>query len=740
MPGQAELILMKSVASDQRYLVENLSILDPRKGSVGVTYRRVWFEPRLLDGLDGLKGKRALVVLFDFTSGLLEPVREAEVSEVVRTGDSLRLALSLGKFVKMAGRVSIDDIPRLGSEGFDSREPAPPDRRGRHAFVFEPPGAWKKTLSSLVYRSDAKSWFDLMGDLGSPESSPYRSCRTLWMSPVSDGVRLPSGAHLFGWNASKPASVRVFGFDGKLPPQEPLRVCLLAHTAGRAYWKSTAIDVPNRGWHDSLIPSPGPDSLGDEHHVQIEAVTTDGKCDRQGHLEFEIVGTTGPLGQERTLEQESEWVAVLKHLTPQSDAQRVLCRQLLSGIRSHGKLEPGIVDLLLDWQMYEDAALVVRDIPGLLNAASDRELGGWLIRMTDALPQEQVAMVRHALTRLSANTSASELLLSYVGFLEGQPTASAFWKVVPVWELWVEARRKVEEMPLVQALILDTEADARFGALLEKWSLEVPRSAAEAMLAIAYGLLGDDRAREIELGLLQGGLRRVDAARLIRGGKSEALRAMLADLPSNESTFQSVSEWYWKNVVGCERQIGSLAADVSLWLWSTARALSADHAAVWQVEVARLAVEMEDWVLLLAAGRDLNALPDELKGRVEDALERAGTLPSAELTQRIRERLKGKRVLVLGGQYPVGWLQPLESAFGLKVTLKNKEKSSAFGAGDIPDGVDYCVVLKWAGHEASRCARDRLGGHKVDFVPSPGFRSVSEVLTRWAATLPDEDV
>ncbi|HQN09971.1 MAG TPA: hypothetical protein PLL76_16210 [Thermoanaerobaculia bacterium] len=739
-----DVIVMKSVASDRRYLAENLAILDPNQTRAGVRYRSVWLAPDLRKRPGTLRGRVGLVVFFDWETGLFEAVREVEISDVAENGEFVRLALGCGRFVRVSEPLTRDHIPRLSEEGFDEKVPAPADRKGRHAFVYAVPPEWKRQIESLTSREDAASWLELLRSLVAPKGSPYRSCRIVFLSSGEERKELSLTARTPVWRQPGQLPVRIHAIDGSQPASGTVPVRILGYVGQRMYW-STEVSVSPAKAGRVLVPRPDPDTAGGRPTVRLEAfplgygsatgslATTDSVSALEMLLEVggdPAVETSAPL---------ESWTRALEHVDPASDGQRETCRQLLRGIRSHGVLETGLVDRLLDWQMPADAMALLRDRPELLRRAGHRQLATWLRRMTAAPIEARRDLARHAIGRIAAYVSADELLDGLISFLEAQATSEDFWACLPLHELWLTAECRVDNVPLVQALLNADDPRERFGKLLERHAHSSKRHEARSIVQFASAFLGNERGQELALQFLRDGRPGLEWSQLVEGAGPALIRELLGEVEFDARAYKALSDWYSRHVEGAARRVPGLRADLALWLLEAAEKISTADTAKWLEEVARIAIEEKDWALLLALGQRLPELPAGWRSAVEDALESEGQTPLSDLEERLLSRLKGRRLLLLGCQTPPPFVSKLKTSFQVTVVCKTKGKDSEFDQKDIPTEVDYCIVLKWAGHNASACARSRLGPDRVVFVGRPGFRTLSHELKRWARTLPDPD-
>ena len=83
---------------------------------------------------------------------------------------------------------------------------------------------------------------------------------------------------------------------------------------------------------------------------------------------------------------------------------------------------------------------------------------------------------------------------------------------------------------------------------------------------------------------------------------------------------------------------------------------------------------------------------------------------------------------MLGGQYEPGWVEEVREEVGVDLVVRTAEMDVAFSVADIPDGVAFCGILRWAGHDAMRVARDRLGPERVRFLNGTGRRAFLSAL------------
>lgn len=420
-----DVIVMKSAASDRRYLAENLAILDPNQTRAGVRYRSVWLAPDLRKHPGTLRGRVGLVVLFDWETGVFEAVREVEIGDVAESGGSVRMALGCGRFVRVSEPLTRNHIPRLSQEGFDENVPGPADRKGRHAFVYAVPPEWKRQIESLSSREDAASWLELLRGLVAPKGSPYRSCRIVFLSSGEERKELSPSTRSPIWRQPGQLPVRIYAIDGSQPSSGTIPVRVLGYVGQRMYW-STEVCVSPAEPGKVLVPRPDPAATEERPTVRLEAfplgyrsatgspATTDSVSALEILLEVggdPAVETSAPL-ESRT--------RALEHIDPASDGQRETCRQLVRGIRSHGVLETGLVDRLLDWQMPADAMALLRDRPELLRRAGHRQLATSLRRMTAAPIEARRDLARHAIGRIAAYVSADGFVTG--SFHEGDKT------------------------------------------------------------------------------------------------------------------------------------------------------------------------------------------------------------------------------------------------------------------------------------------------------------------------------
>ena len=739
-----DVIVMKSVASDRRYLAENLAILDPNQTRAGVRYRSVWLAPDLRKHPATLRGRAGLVVFFDWETGLFEAVREVEIGDVAESGGSVRLALGCGRFVRVSEALTRDHIPRLSQEGFDEKVPEPADRKGRHAFVYAVPPEWKRQIETLSSREDAASWLDLLRSLVAPTGSPYRSCRIVFLSSGDERKELSPSARAPVWRQPGQLPVRIYAIDGSQPSSGTVTVRVLGYVGQRMYW-STEVCVSPAEPGKVLVPRPDPAAAGAGPTVRLEAFPLDYgsaagtpvKTESVSALEMQLeVGGDPAVDSPAPMES---WTRALEHIDPASDGQRETCRQLLRGIRSHGVLETGLVDRLLDWQMPADAMALLRERPELLRRAGHRQLATWLRRMTAAPIEARRDLARHAIGRIAAYVSADELLDGLISFLEAQATSEDFWACLPLHELWLAADCRVDNVPLVQALLSADDLRERFGKLLEGHAQSSNRHEARSIVQFASAFLGNERGQELALQFLRDGRPGLEWSQLVEGAGPALIREVLGEVEFDARAYRALSGWYWSNVEKAARRVPGLRADLALWLLEAAETISTADRAKCLGEVARIAIEEKDWALLLALGRRLPELEPGWRSAVEDALESEGQTPLSDLEERLLSRLKGRRLLLLGCQTAPPFALKLKDAFQVSVECKPKEKSSAFDQKDIPTEIDYCIVMKWAGHDAFNCARSRLGQDRVVFVGRPGFQTLSRELKRWARTLPDRD-
>ena len=739
-----DVIVMKSVASDRRYLAENLAILDPNQTRAGVRYRPVWLAPDLRKHPATLRGRAGLVVFFDWETGLFEAVREVEVADVAESGGSVRLALGCGRFVRVSEPLTRDHIPRLSQEGFDEKVPEPADRKGRHAFVYTVPPEWKRQIESLSSREDAASWLELLRSLVAPTGSPYRSCRIVFLSSGDERKELSPSARAPVWRQPGQLPIRVYAIDGSQPTSGAVSVKVLGYVGQRMYW-STEVCVSPAEPGKVLVPRPDPAAAEARPTVRLEAFPLDYgsttgtlvKTESVSALEVQLEGGGDP-AVEAPAHIES-WTRALEHIDPISDGQRETCRQLLRGIRSHGVLETGLVDRLLDWQMPADAMALLRDRPELLRRAGHRQLATWLRRMTAAPIEARRDLARHAIGRIAAYVSADELLDGLISFLEAQATSEDFWACLPLNELWLAADCRVENVPLVQALLSADDLRERFGKVLERHAQSSKRHEARSIVQFASAFLGNERGQELAHQFLRDGRPGLEWSQLVEGAGPALVRELLGEVEFDTRAYKALSDWYLRNVEGAARRVPGLRADLALWLLEAAETISPADTAKWLGEVARIGLEEKDWHLLLALGQRLPELEADWRSAVEDALEGEGQTPLSDLEERLLSRLKGRRLLLLGCQTPPPFVSKLKTSFQVTVVCKTKGNDSEFDQKDIPTEVDYCIVLKWAGHNASACARSRLGQDRVVFIGRPGFQTLSRELKRWARTLPDRD-
>ena len=360
-----DVIVMKSVASDRRYLAENLAILDPNQTRAGVRYRSVWLAPDLRKHPGTLRGRVGLVVFFDWETGLFEAVREVEIGDVAESGEFVRLALGCGRFVRVSEPLTRDHIPRLSDEGFNDRVPEPADRKGRHSFVYAVPPEWKRQIESLTSREDAASWFELLRSLVAPKGSPYRSCRIVFLSSGEERKELTLSARTPLWRKPGQLPVRVYAIDGSQPASGTVPVRILGYVGQRTYW-STEVSVSPAEPGRVLVPRPDPDTFGGSPTVRLEAFplgygSTTGSLvttDSVSALEMLLEVGGGP-DLEASAPVES-WTRALEHVDPGSDERKRPMNPVLPG--------PGVI---ADSSRYGEA-----DGQARFEAAGDGEAGG----------------------------------------------------------------------------------------------------------------------------------------------------------------------------------------------------------------------------------------------------------------------------------------------------------------------------------------------------------------------------
>jgi len=720
------LILLKSAGKDNRHLAENLEILRPEKRTLRSVYGRKWVAGSVREAGD-LSGREALLVFFDFGSGLLTPARKAVVRDAPLHEGFLRLNLSLGSFVRCGGEISEAGIQRLGEGEFREDDRRPADGKGRHAFVFDCPESWMAPLGTLEECHTLEGWEALLGGLAGPGESPYRPCRFLCFEhdlagggfPDGSEERLPSGL------SELRLRLRCIALS-----EDPFPVRVVAYRGGASTWAGTVEARPGEAVEVSVPLGGGSPRSAPAEPLVVEAfpLSEDAFCNR---CALEFLPASDP-GEEAPAVGAGRVEAVLAHVLPVSASHREVCTQILSGVRDHAAVEPWLVDRLVAWDMHGDALDLIREIPEVCAEAGHGQFAGWLNALRDREHPGRDVLLRRAFERLLRSAASEPLLRAFVTALEALPPA-AFWRACPLNRAWGGAGSDPLSVPFIMALVEEDALWARFAAAVEGAS---PVPATERRHAVEILYLGDrpEAAGRIELDAAAEGADWVDWARFVDGCPWQRLWEALPGLPPEGSAYGALKGRYYRWKGEGPLPDPDFQADLLHRLHRMAEEAAKDEVSVWLSELASLAAGSLDVLLLgwLTARREhLAECPEALAD-----LERASKALEAERIpreiERLRKAMAGRRVLVLGGKGRPQWGDVLEEELGLTMQFKPSEPAQHFAESDIPQGVDFCLVLKWAHHDASRCAVARLGSERVRYLPSCGKRGAFARLREFA--------
>lgn len=732
-----DLVILRSVGfRDGRYLRENLTLLRPGQDVPFATvYRLRWVHPGLRSDEKPLEGLRAAVVFFDYAASLCVGVREAIVADASRGGGRLRLHLQLGGWLDTQGELPMEAIPRLPDESVEEGAPLPSDGNGPHAFVFPMPEEWRSRFP-IRPAEDRDAWRTVVRALGRPDGSPYRGCPCLFVRPVwSGGGQV--GGHLTlpvspaipelelsleipgATDSDAPVGFRIVATRGDVR-EKPIQACLRS---------GQDVRVPL----EVALPDGGVQPLCLEIHLP--------ECpDRSVPLSLELVApppspfpvAVRPERPVRRDWQEPLW-ELLSSLSPKGEDQKLMARQMARRAVLMGASGPWLLDVVLGWGLYDEAATLLVQHSGWVRATSEAELLGWLwvfqrhqARVPPPLEEEVVARLRQG--------GSQDLVRGMYNYLENLP-AQLFWFVLDLLNLPVESGSHAEDHlldhPFGQELFLQNLWDPFLGLLYDRWNEAGQEKRAWIASLVKDGESWPHDWHQKELRAAVGGEPWVDRSSLLRRLPVEEALLLLASAPPQSILAAGVEAWYWEN-----RRVLELS-DPDLWAEAVYRVrvlAGPTSRKVWDAELAEVALASGDPLLLSHARRVLLEGEDPaLLGRVEEAL---AEFPNAFVVEgvadRLRARLSGRRILLLGGQFAPGWLEGVREELGLSIVHKGMEKEGAYCAADIPSNVDFCAVLKWAGHDATRVAVERLGSQRVRFLHGTGRRAFFRALEEMA--------
>lgn len=722
MANTDPLVLLKAVATDRRYLSENLAILDPREGLARVAYRERWLHPSIRSGLQQLPERQVYFVFFDHGTHLLLPVRRGRIEHIERRDGRVRFTIALGEFVQCCTAPPAEALPRLADNEFDPGDQRPPDGLGRHAFVFGAPTIWAQFLSALPPVTTAQAWADLVRALAAPDGSPYRNCHF---------VLLTSDESLEGQRRIAPgdknaAVVKVLA----LGPSEAIDVQLIGYAGTEIFWRESRV-LHHGELQTVTIPWPGAAVRANEQgHLRIEAAswTPHPSLSRISVLEIHpppdsVVARreTGTAASELALE------AILAHARPADDSQRDLCRQIVEGIKAHYRLWPGIVDRLMTWEMYSDAAALLLRFPDLAHrGAGYRQLAIWLSTLTRARVSVEslVSLIQAATARLdqSPDTELLDSLLDAFAALD----SAAFWRCLDLPKRTAD----VLDMPLVAASInaptSPFDRQDRLAHLVLRHHKAVPQRQIRLALELCEKL--DSGAAWRLARSLAEEHQPVDWDGLLADSLgAEQMAEVLGMLPA--SAYRHVAQWYTAHQGDGNEWPAGFHADLLLWLEHSA---PADEKPRHIERIAQTGVDDADYWMLTHA-KSSRSLSPELRASVERAL---GELEVDLQWNRIRTALAGKRILVVGGarSHEAAWNERLATD-AIAVRLRWQTNVASDSEQKLPEDVDYCVVLRWVGHQHTIIAKRKYGEDRVSFVGRGGYAAFRRRLLHWGSRM-----
>ncbi len=703
-----ELVLLRSAGGpSRRYRLENLALLNPSPGTVYfTTYRQRWVHPALRPaGADGpapdLVGCRVGIHFFEYSANMLLPVRLAQVADAAWSAGSLRLGLALEGWLDPNRPAAADLIPRL-EDGAEGEAPLPPDGRGPHAFVFPRPPGWPPLADAGDEGDGAGPWQAAATALAAPPASPYRDCLFL--------AGWPPAEHGTGWKVALLA--------GPDAPAAASTARLVALQGGRRVGATETSLCPGQKTGLALDTSAARRG-GDPLKVELHLVGG-GACATAS-------AWTLPAPLEARAEAENRpdpLEAVLAHLQPENDAQRDLIRQVVRGVRRHARVETWLVDLLLGWGLAAEAAALLTDYPDLADRVSNLELAAWYSRLRHERLAEGLSSELVRRIRAGEPTYLSEEFLDDLKVADDK----RFWSVLAGlgFPLAREGDGPLLDHPFGAALFTSDRWDEWLARLAERfpaapshwksWILSVLRDSSAWKVA----------AGDWEIKALRQGEAWADAARGLRAVPLAESPALLHRLGPASSP--AACAWYY------EVRHELAKSDPDLWaevIYALRRLAPAEEAPIWDLELAEAALATGDALLLARCHHRLasDGGSAELREQLAAALRETGPVDACRTLTRLRERLRGRRVVLLGAQYTPAWVKDVEEETGIEVVVKTAEKCAAYNAGDIPDGACFCAILRWAGHDALRVSRERLGPERVRFLNGTGRRAFVAALS-----------
>jgi hypothetical protein len=734
-------LLFSTGQNDCRHRRDNLDLLLPRAGRIVTTrYRRKWLHPDFQAPEPKLAGRRALLIFFDFPTGLFLPVRAATVADAEWCGDTLQIRMKLEGWLSVARVVDESQVPRLPAVQAESGEPFPADNRGPHAFLFPLPAAWVGDWKEEP-AEDQSSWLRHVKEIVEHRGSPYASCFFLAAKP-----RWPSG-------------VEVRETLVKIPPVSSLEmeITLLAGPAagdqshsmrllalqGHRRIDNTVVQVLQGQKRtlplclEDVQPGGGPVSVElylpahrdtsvpltwtlEVHEDQHGWANGGGMIACEAATEYAGAIETHAPTISRVLER------LLGHLeAPRNEDGRTMLHRLIDGICQHAGAEPWLMNLVIILDEKE-ARRLAKDYPRMLQQASDRELSNWAEKFRPSLP-EKLDDILHERVRHGEDPRLSGILLDLV-----RDKPPLFLKTLTRLGVPLDSIDHLIEHPFVVALDRLERIEEFFKELVASFPIALPQvKAAIVTLLRSYSERewGEETLHWEQEAMKRGEPWPNPISMLPRADLDHApeLIRRLGDGPD----LALVTRWY-------EKAKGRLKGDrPDLWsdvIYAIRSVAPAEEKVFWNKELARAALSTGDVFLMQEARHLLEEQPedDELRSALDTALRKERPAIESEMDY-LRKKLAGVRLLVLGGVFRPQYLDSLVGELDLTVDHRPCERSQQFSKDDIPPQNDHCIVLHFAHHSATVSAGDVLGKDRVHFIHS-GKRAFLNVLGGIAET------